>query len=397
MSPRKKYDPAAAATRARAVPAVHRAGEHAAATSAAPEYRHISVHQIDPAPWQARVLFEGIEELAASIIGDGVVAGVGILEPVLVRALGEERFELIDGERRLRAARLIAERSPSGDFVLPARVFVVSDAMAQALGMISNLARRDWCPIEKAIAYHNLRAVLEAEPEFASVSSRMMVDFAPDEKSTIADYLRIADALTPDVLERAGVPASMVSDRRAALGKLKKGELHTIAKLRTDDERALALRARLDRADGTPVPKRAIAGAEEAATPESRRLSITREGFALKVKQPAELLPPDQARDVITRDLAPAMLAFAERAHGGGGRDGFYLDVQQAHLLLVVPTEVEALSLPHLTRLAQQLDVVRKRVMRSRRARSPRVRASTDAGTPPGDSTETVASRHPSE
>jgi hypothetical protein len=172
------------------------------------------------------------------------------------------------------------------------------------------------------------------------------------------------------------------------LGKLKKNALMSIAMLTSDDERAAALRARLDRSDGPSTTKRAPAAPQEPMSPHDRRLSITRKGFSLKVRQPAELLPPEEARDVIANELAPAMLAFTERAHGGGGREGFYLDMQPAHMLLVIPSEVEALSLPHLTQLAEHLEAVRKRVKRSQRSRSPHA-ATARSGKGQLSSTET--------
>jgi ParB family chromosome partitioning protein len=108
----------------------------------------IQIKTIKPNPLQPRKDFdrESIEELAESIRQKGV------LQPVLVRAAGEG-YELVAGERRLRAAKL------AGLKVIPAIVYAVeSDADMLELSIIENVQREDLNPIDTAMAYQMLVA-----------------------------------------------------------------------------------------------------------------------------------------------------------------------------------------------------------------------------------------------
>lgn len=100
---------------------------------------------------------------------------------------------------------------------------------------------------------------------------------------------------------------------------------------------------------------------------------MTETGFALLVRTPAQMLQPAEADAIVRTELAPAMLALVERAHGGTGKDGHYMDVAPSHALLVLPVEVEALSMAELEQLAGTLATLRhraQRAMRLRRSRS---------------------------
>lgn len=107
----------------------------------------LPVAQIEPNPHQPRVHFdeESMAELASSI------EQVGVLQPVLVRAIGEQRFQLIAGERRWRAAQR------AGLSTIPAIVRRPDDDVAlveQAL--VENLHREDLTALEEAAAYQQL-------------------------------------------------------------------------------------------------------------------------------------------------------------------------------------------------------------------------------------------------
>lgn len=103
------------------------------------------IERIDPSPFQPRRSFadDKIEELANSI------AQKGILQPLLVRRRGD-RYELVAGERRLRAAR------KSGLRQVPIIIKEVSDREALELALIENLQREDLGPLEEAQAYRRL-------------------------------------------------------------------------------------------------------------------------------------------------------------------------------------------------------------------------------------------------
>jgi ParB family chromosome partitioning protein len=100
---------------------------------------HIAVEAIDENPHQPRKSFDE-EELAA--LGDSIRTH-GILQPILVRQMGE-RFQLIAGERRLRAARSVGMKA------VPVTVVNLNDQQVLEAALVENLQRSDLNPIEKA-------------------------------------------------------------------------------------------------------------------------------------------------------------------------------------------------------------------------------------------------------
>ena len=101
---------------------------------------------IEPNPEQPRRQFdaEALEELAASIRVHGV------LQPVIVRRAGPEHYQLVTGERRLRASRL------AGRDTIPAIVREFSDADLAEIALVENLQRADLNPLEEAAALQRL-------------------------------------------------------------------------------------------------------------------------------------------------------------------------------------------------------------------------------------------------
>lgn len=111
-----------------------------------PRYAEIEVEQVRPNPEQPRVKFddEGLQELAASIKEKGIV------QPIIVRRVNGE-FELIAGERRLRATKL------AGLERIPAYIADVSDGSeALELALIENLQREDLNALEEADGFRRL-------------------------------------------------------------------------------------------------------------------------------------------------------------------------------------------------------------------------------------------------
>lgn len=108
--------------------------------------REIPIDLIAPNPYQPRTVFdEGLlQELADSIKEHGV------LQPVLVRRQGADRYELIVGERRLRAARMVGLTS------LPAVLRECSDRDMILVALIENVQRTDVSPLEQARAYRRM-------------------------------------------------------------------------------------------------------------------------------------------------------------------------------------------------------------------------------------------------
>lgn len=110
------------------------------------ELRNLPLDVISPGRYQPRSVFdeEKLNELADSIRSQGVV------QPVVVRPVGDEQYELIAGERRWRAAQL------AGIDDIPAVIRDVPDEVSVAMALIENIQREDLNPLEEATALRRL-------------------------------------------------------------------------------------------------------------------------------------------------------------------------------------------------------------------------------------------------
>src|SRR5262245_49498451 len=106
----------------------------------------IPLKQIQPSKYQARKAFneEALKGLAESMKQEGLI------EPIVVRQLGES-YELISGERRLRAAKMLGWTDIEAKVI-----FTVSEGEAAAKGLVENLQREDLNPIEEAEGFERL-------------------------------------------------------------------------------------------------------------------------------------------------------------------------------------------------------------------------------------------------
>ena len=127
------------------------------------EYRNLPLAQLQESPTNPRRRFDerGLNELAANFKSQGV------LQPLLVRAVGEEQYEVVAGARRLRAAKL-AELSE-----VPVRVAELSDAAVRESQLTENLLREDVHPYEEAIALKGILQLEGAQYDIASLSARL--------------------------------------------------------------------------------------------------------------------------------------------------------------------------------------------------------------------------------
>jgi ParB family chromosome partitioning protein len=108
--------------------------------------REIPVSSIEPNPLQPRSHFD--EESLASLTDS--IRSLGVLQPILVRPLGPDTYELIAGERRWRAARR------AGLQTIPALVRTVENRTSLEHALVENLHRQDLNPLEEAAAYQQL-------------------------------------------------------------------------------------------------------------------------------------------------------------------------------------------------------------------------------------------------
>jgi ParB family chromosome partitioning protein len=134
----------------------------------------ISLDSIDGNPFQPRTHFDeqALEELAASI------KKLGIVQPLTVRETGNGRYQLIAGERRLRAARL------AGLTHVPAYIRTADDQAMLELALVENIQREDLDAIEVAISFNRLI-------EECKLTQEQLSDRVGKQRSTISNYLRL--------------------------------------------------------------------------------------------------------------------------------------------------------------------------------------------------------------
>ncbi|MBK7266956.1 MAG: ParB/RepB/Spo0J family partition protein [Ignavibacteriales bacterium] len=137
--------------------------------------KKLSVMQIKPNPFQPRTNFdrEALEDLKRSILTNGLI------QPVTVRKVAENSYELISGERRLRAFREL------GYPEIPAYIMIVSsDEVMLAMALIENIQREKLDPIEEATAYKRLM-------EECDLTQEEIADRVGKNRSTIANSIRL--------------------------------------------------------------------------------------------------------------------------------------------------------------------------------------------------------------
>jgi len=165
----------------------------------APAADQIPLRQIELNPHQPRVVMdpEQLQRLADSITSSGV------LQPVLVRPTAPGRYELVVGERRVRAARLAGLES------VPAVVRDIPDEKMLEVALIENIQRADLNPIEKATAIRRMIDELALTQEEAGQRLGM-------ERSSIANLLRLLE-LSDDLKEMVSRGTLSAGHARALL------------------------------------------------------------------------------------------------------------------------------------------------------------------------------------
>jgi len=165
----------------------------------AAELTHVAVDQIDPNPYQPRRVFDGAEIAA---LADSLRQH-GMIQPVLVRRV-EGRYQLIAGERRLRAA------GEAQLFEIPARVMDLDDQRVTELAMVENLQREDLNALEKAGAFRDYLARYGGTQE--ELAGRLGLD-----RSTVSNLIRLLE-LPPEVQDAVLAKKLTQGHARALLG-----------------------------------------------------------------------------------------------------------------------------------------------------------------------------------
>ena len=172
--------------------------------------KEIELNQIKPNRFQPRQSFDEqkIQELSQSI------AKHGILSPILVRETGAGGYELIAGERRLRAAK------QAGLQTAPCMVDSAKDQLALELALIENLQREDLNPIEEARGYDRLKR------EFA-LTQDQIAEVTGKARSSVANSMRLLN-----------LPSSIIDLLYA--GELEKGHAKILASMEPKEAEELA-------------------------------------------------------------------------------------------------------------------------------------------------------------
>jgi len=157
----------------KAVPAAEKTAETPAVDGA---LRQLPIDIIQRGAYQPRVDMhqESLQDLADSISAQGVV------QPILVRSIGEGRYEIIAGERRWRASQL------AGLHEIPAVVREVEDRDAIAIALIENIQREDLNPLEEARALERLIREFEITHEQAA-------EAVGRSRAAVSNLLRLLD------------------------------------------------------------------------------------------------------------------------------------------------------------------------------------------------------------
>ncbi len=163
----------------------------------------INLYNIEVNPFQPRVDFEpqALEELADSIKVHGLI------QPITVRHLGNGKYQLISGERRLRASKMAGLKE------LPAYIRLANDQEMIEMALIENIQRQELNPIEIAITYGRLM-------KECKLTQQQMAERVGKGRATISNYTRLLSL--PETIQKA------LQSREISMG-------HAKALLGTDD------------------------------------------------------------------------------------------------------------------------------------------------------------------
>lgn len=151
----------------------------------------IDINAIEINPFQPRSNFneEALEELATSI------RQLGLIQPITVRKIEYNKYQLISGERRLRASKKV------GLTTIPAYIRLANDDESLTMALVENIQRQDLDPIEVALSYQQLMQELNLTQD--EVSLRV-----GKQRSTVANFIRL---LKLDPLVQTGIRDQLIT------------------------------------------------------------------------------------------------------------------------------------------------------------------------------------------
>ena len=134
----------------------------------------LELESIEVNPFQPRTSFneDALQELATSI------KELGVIQPITVRKTDFNKYQLVSGERRYRASKLVGLKT------VPAYIRIANDQESLEMALVENIQRQDLDPIEIALSYQRLIDEIDLTQE-------QMSDRIGKNRSTIANYLRL--------------------------------------------------------------------------------------------------------------------------------------------------------------------------------------------------------------
>jgi ParB family chromosome partitioning protein len=151
----------------------------------------LKLEHIEVNPFQPRTSFkdEQLEELASSI------RELGVIQPITVRKVERNKYQLVSGERRFRSSKLAGLKS------IPAYIRIANDQEALEMALVENIQRQDLDPIEISLSYQRLIDEINLTQE--QMSTRV-----GKKRSTITNYLRL---LKLDPIVQTGMRDGFIS------------------------------------------------------------------------------------------------------------------------------------------------------------------------------------------
>ncbi len=178
----------------------------------------LKISMIDPKSDQPRKYFdkEALEQLSASIAENGV------LQPILVRKYGDERYQIIAGERRFRASKL------AGLSEIPAIVLEKDDKKSAEIAIIENVQREDLNPLEEALGY-------KALADDYGMTQEELSQRVGKSRSAIANTLRLLD-LPDEILTLVASRELSAGHARTLLGVRDRDNMILLAQRAVEDD-----------------------------------------------------------------------------------------------------------------------------------------------------------------
>jgi ParB family transcriptional regulator, chromosome partitioning protein len=250
-------------------------GSHEPETTAEGDrLKSLPIEQLQPGKYQPRSTMDParLQELSDSIRAQGMI------QPIVVRAIGRDRYEIIAGERRWRAAQLAELRD------VPVVLREVDDHAALAMALIENIQREDLNPLEEAVALQRLI------DEFA-LTHQQAADAVGRSRAAVSNLLRLLEL--PDGVRKL-----------VERGAIEMGHARALLTLPAPQAEALARQAADEQWSVREIERRvqALQRAAPAAKPAAAKAS------------------PDADIAVLERELAETLGARVAVQHGRGGR-----------------------------------------------------------------------------